>query len=131
MADLLPLMFFPETIFFALCISSPEFSSDMGSAAAARGEWTSSSDMFAVKFKTGFGRAATRLQARVSQSRIEKGGLPLGFRPNKKKRCKLEAVKKRHELETIRKFSISHVCNGSSALVVPNVKIRRNQRTKR
>ncbi len=61
------------------------------------------------------------MQARVSQSRMKKGGLPLGYRPKKNMRCKLEAVKKRHELEAARQFSTSHVCNGSSALVVRNV----------
>ncbi len=34
---------------------------------------------------------------------------------------------KRH----VKQFSTSHVCNGNSALVVPNVEIRQNERSKR
>ncbi len=73
----------------------------MGFAATARGDSTLSSDLLAVKFKTGSRWAATLVQARVPQSRMEKGGLPLGFRPQRKKR-KLEAVKKRHKRVAVR-----------------------------
>ena len=78
-----PLIFL-KRILVAVCISSPEFSSVSSSAAATRDNSTSLSDMCAVKFKTGSGRAAPQVQARVSQSHIEKGGLPLGSRPKRK-----------------------------------------------
>ena len=87
MAHLVQLMFinFTETNFSCtLHFFTRKMTSGMGFAATARGDSTLSSNLLAVKFKTGSRWAATRVQARVPQSRMEKGGLPLGFLPNKK-----------------------------------------------
>ncbi len=61
----------------------------------------------------------------------KKAGSYSGAGPRENKHSKLVAVKKRHKLDAVRKFSSSQICNGSSALVVPKVEIRQNLRTKR
>ncbi len=51
--------------------------------------------------------------------------------PMENEHSKLETSKKHHELEPVRQFSTRQICNGGSALVVPNIEICKNQKTKR